>query len=77
MDSDASVSGVVEQDEDEPGDNAWEEAAGVRRTLYLSVELSSTLARVAQEQGVTVNDLIVAFITEGLRRLDNYQGPDG
>ena len=55
--------------EDESGDNGWEEAAGVRRTLYLPAELSRTLAQAAQEQGVTVNDLIVGLITEALERL--------
>ena len=74
MDSDESVSRVVEQAEDEPGDYGWEEAAGVRRTLYLSADLSRALAEAAQEQGVTVNDLIVVFITEGLQRLGAYRG---
>jgi hypothetical protein len=67
MDSDESVSDVAGQAESESGDDGWEEAAGVRRTLYLSAELSRALAEAAQEQGVTVNDLIVLFITEGLQ----------
>ena len=62
-----------DQAEDESGNNGWEEAAGVRRTLYLPAELSRTLAQVAQEQGVTANDLIVGFITEGLQRRGTYR----
>jgi len=68
MDTDESVSNVVDQSDDESGGEAWEEAAGVRRTLYLPADLGRTLALAAQERGVTVNDLIVVFIMEGLQR---------
>jgi len=74
MDADESVGDIAGQAADEPGDDGWEEAAGVRRTLYISAELSRALAEAAQEQGVTVNDLIVLFITEGLQRHANSPG---
>src|SRR5207249_10121423 len=77
MDTDESDSQVVDQAEDESGNNGWEEAAGVRRTLYLPAELSRTLAQAAQEQGVTVNDLIVDFITQGLQRRGTYREGEG
>jgi hypothetical protein len=77
MDQDESFSGAVNQAE--PDKYGWEEPAGVRRTLYLPAEVSRMLAEAAQAQGVTVNVLIVGFITEGLQRLgyDQEVGEQG
>ncbi len=52
----------------EPADQVWEQDDNVRRTVVLHVVLAERLAAVAEVRGVSVNDLLVSYAVEGLRR---------
>jgi hypothetical protein len=52
----------------EPADPAWEQDDNVRRTVVLPAVLAERLAAVAEMRGMSVNDLLVTYAEEGLRR---------
>lgn len=52
----------------EPADPAWEQDENVRRTVVLPAVLAERLAAVAEMRAMSVNDLLVTYAEEGLRR---------
>jgi hypothetical protein len=52
----------------EPADQVWEQDDNVRRTVVLPVGLAERLAAVAEMRGMSVNDLLVTYAEDGLRR---------
>lgn len=52
----------------EPADPVWEQDDNVRRTVVLPTMLAERLAAVAEMRGMSVNDLLVTYAAEGLRR---------
>lgn len=52
----------------EPADPVWEQDNNVRRTVVMPAVLAERLAAMAEMHGMSVNDLLVTYAEEGLRR---------
>jgi hypothetical protein len=51
-------------------DTPPEPVTKVRRSVFISQELEASLARLAEERGTTVNDLISEILTQGVADLE-------
>ena len=51
-------------------DQAWERDDCVRRTVVMPAVLAERLAAAAEQRGLSVSELLVAYAEEGLQRAD-------
>ena len=51
-------------------DQAWESDDCVRRTVVMPAVLAERLAAAAEQRGLSVSELLVAYAEEGLQRDD-------